>query len=389
MKKSIRVLFVLVLSSFIFLSSCSNYISSDVSSLELDLSPLELPDMIPSNQSVNIAYGGGMCEAEGFIYYIAVSGESDKNRVIARVKPDGTEKSIVSSEYSNIRNLAADSDCLYFVSTNFASSITEESEECIYALPLSGGKEKVLCKVKGCHVFRVQAYAGRVYWEESKGPYVPGRGDNQYRIVSIKGDGTDVKILTETSKPFFNFLVCDNGIYYSKETTKGSTWGGAKDNIFYMDLNGKNATKKTRGPVGHIDELFWDQDTIYFLAHSAGFEQHFYDSFFRLNKNGSSSVLLEEVGYYPQDYAINAFCGISAGVVYHFDFDQDDETFHTMNLFSYDIASKKTMLITTEDMVNPPKLQLKSIQGKLIEDGRADGMYILGNDVFFQPWELP
>ena len=330
---------------------------------------------IPANPSVNARWGGGMCEAEEFLYFVAQKGDK---QYIARIKPDGTEQVKVSQEYEDISSLTAADGYVYFL-----VGVDDYPAE-MYALPLTGGKETLVRKAKS-GIAGLQTYSNRIYWWETI-----GAGKKKYEaILSMKPDRSDLKTLVKSKRGFSFMTVYDKGIIYSGQEEKKNNLLEKTTNFYRTDLEGKNHPEKiTKSPIGDLAAVFLDEDNIYFVMQTEKNAEVF-NSFCRLNEDGTTSVILDRIAYYVESYGINAFIGISGGVVCHFEFDESDSSYRTMNLCRYEIASQKSDIITKQKMINPDKYILKSIKGKEIENAACSGLYIVGDDIYFMPRSLP
>jgi len=293
---------------------------------------------IQANESVNIAWGGYMCEADGLVYYVSRNGEKGK---IMSMKSDGSHSAAVTAnEYDDIRELTAGGDSLYF-----AASSEADDEDTIYRLPLSGGIER---KIAEGHTFSLQYANGKLYWEDYYQPLgiITSDQTTSIQIKCVNPDGSDIKTLYALKVPAgggvaFEFLATQDGLYYAVESP-----GDDHSDIYRMDPDGKNTVKLNDSELDTVDKLFYDDGQLYYLMEH--FDNGlFWDSFETLDDKGEAKTIMREVGYYPQDYGDIEYCGISGHRLYYF-----------------------------------------VLRSNIPNDG-VFGLYILGDDIYFSPYAMP
>ncbi len=252
---------------------------------------------VPANVSTNAAWGGGMCEANGEIYYV-FSGSNFKRNII-RMKQDGSNSSPVTGKYDSIRELTSDSTNLYFVTTSGPKDI-----DTLYRLPLSGGKEQ---KITDGHIRSLQNIGGKLYWEELFLPMGTVKKDQttSLQIKAINPDGSGLQTLyhstvSAVSPGTFEFVASEKGIYYAISSSNTE-----QCDIYHVDLSGKNRKKLNSQPLSNIDKLFYDQGKLYFLMQHDGngfITDLFWDSVETIDQNGNTKNVIGKIGYFPQDY---------------------------------------------------------------------------------------
>jgi hypothetical protein len=320
-----------------------------------------IPSKIPTNESTNIAWGGCMCEANGFIYY--VSGTEGKQEIV-RMEQDGSEpETVTAGEYSCLGELTSDGTYLYFVSTVLA----DDMPDTIYRLPLSGGHEEEI--VRG-HIYSLQNASGKLYWKEDYADDVP------VKIKCVNTDSSNPQTLVTLQDPdilfTIEFLIAGNMIYY----TIG--YDLEYSDLYRMDLDGGNAKKLNRSKLGLVDKLFYDQGRLYFLAEDL--EGELYDLLQTLDSKGEAVTFIKSFGYFPQDECAMEYCGISNNLFYFFDGNFD---FHQFNLKT----KRDGILFHQVEMGGSAIGTLFSIRGENIKNVGVIGLYILGNDIYFSPCE--
>jgi hypothetical protein len=360
-------------------TSATSTVSSDILSEAPENTPVvingEMSSVIPTNPSVNFAWGGYMCEAGGNVYYVSDDGKGKHSPVhIVRVSADQSQGIAVTSEYASIYGLTADDNNLYF-----AAAIYMEDADSLYALPLNGGVEKKLCDWK---FSAPQVAGGRLYWENNSDP---GLKDNITTIMCINPDGTNAQTLLSIPNPYckpFYFLATPNGLYYSCRV------GPAKDDnaLFHTDLQGKNKKQLNREKLGDIDLLFYDQNNLYFTTLNYDNGDGMYTTVNCLDKNGLKSVVIKRIDYFPQDEGIIAFFGVSANILYYFNFDNSNGGKTVMDLHSFDIERKQDKIIAKVDYEYPSEIH--SILGKTIHVYSSQGLYIVGNDLYYSFYKM-
>jgi len=341
-----------------------------------------ISDSIPTNASVNVAWGGDMCEADGNIYCISYNNSEYR---IVRLDSDGNAVPI-SEEHDIIRYLVSDGANIYFI----ASTWSNETES-LFSVPASGGEEKI---ITDGHFLFLQYVNDRLFWEDFYIPSGEIAQDQTMNITihSINPDGTEMKTLFAQEVPATSghavyFLATVDGLYYAIS-------GSDKSDIFRMDLTGDNQTKINKSPLDTVDELFYDQGVLYFLMqHFTGSgPDPFWDSMETLDKNGNVKTIIKRVGYFPQDFGCVQYCGVSNYITYYFDLPSSNGSSEHlyMNLHQYDInKGKDTIILRNVDMGDNFVASIRSIRGKNIENNGTSGMYILGNDIYFSPFALP
>ncbi len=344
-----------------------------------------IPSGIPTNVSVNTAWGGFMCEADGFIYY--VSAANDKESIV-RMEQDGSNPTTVTAgDYYYIEELTSDGAFLYFV----ASSETDDMNT-IYRLPLNGGKEQ---KVAQGYIFNLQYAKGKLYWKE----YYQPSGDmtNQTTSIQIKcvnPNGSDLQTLltlqvfAEDGVPF-EFLAIEDGLYYATESLDDDHC-----DIYRMDLSGQNSIKINSGRLETVDKLFYDEGKLYFLMqHFNGFSDiGFWDSLETLDETGETKTIVDKVGYFPQDFGDIEYCGISNSIFYYFVLNASNDTSENlfMDLHQFDLVTNRdTVILHNVEMGDQSVGILNSVRGKSIKNDGVIGLYILGNDIYFSPYAMP
>lgn len=335
---------------------------------------------IPTNTSVNVAWGGGMCEANGYIYYVFIQSsniQSSENQnpqaEIVRMNQDGSNPTVVSDKYDYINNLTADSNNLYFVGSGNA----------IFRLPFKGGKAQ---KVTDAHVRSLQNVKGKLYWIDNQ--------DADIQIKCVNTDGSDLKTLIAPTLTQFEthaeFLATETGIYYSR-TTYNTSDSSEYDDIYHTDLSGENPVKLNHDPLRSVFKLFDDQGIIYFLMQNDFAVDPFTTSVATLDKEGRTKIILNHVGYFPQDFSSVVYCGISNNVIYYFlfQFTNGSSAKILLDLHQFDINKNKDELILSGvDMGDSAVGTISSLRGKSIK-GDSIGMYILGNDVYYETFRMP
>lgn len=341
---------------------------------------------IPTNASVNVAWGGGMCEANGYVYYVSAR---DPQETIIRMNQDGSNPAVVSDGYYYIGNLTADSHNLYFASRSESNQIYT-----IYSLPLDGG---IAQKVTEGYIRELQTVNGRLYWEEYNTPtgVVSNDTTTSLQIKSVNPDGSDLKTLIDLKASAinegpFNFVATDSGIYYSKSRVSTSDYTIYSD-VYHTDLSGNNSVKLNHDPLRCIYNIYCDQGNIYFLVENDFSADRFSSSLVTLDKTGKTQIVLKHVDYFSQDFACLAYCGISDSIIYYFVFQQTNGSSANilMALHQYNISTNKDeVLLSGVDMGDSAVGTIASIHGKSIK-GDSIGMYILGNDIYFEPFQMP
>jgi hypothetical protein len=115
-----------------------------------------------------------------------------------------------------------------------------------------------------------------------------------------------------------------------------------------------------------------------------------WDSLETINNNGKIKNAVKIVGYYPQDFGVIRYCGISNNIVYYFASSSSSSEHLYMTLHQYDISHRKdTVILRNVDMGDNYVTSLRSVRGKNIKNSAIAGMYILGNDIYFEPYSLP
>jgi len=344
-------------------------------------------DVIPTNTSVNVTWGGYMCEANGFIYYIS---GSDSGYRIIRVKPDGSNSVPVTGKYDYISQLSADQTNLYFVTAN--------EMNVLYSLPLVGGKEREI--MKG-HISGLQNMEGRLYWWDSFIPSGEIQEDQTYtvKLNCANINGSELKTLFSAtvyvdSLATFDFLATKDGLYYFYGPDD------EKCNLYRLDLDGGNKKKLNHWKLKGVSQVFYDQGKIYYLKeHFNGFlvdnsSDMMWCSVESIDAKGRIKTILDKVGYYPQDFGTIAYCGISNGIIYYLDITDYDGSgdLIPMDLHRYDINAKAdTVLLNNVDMGEKAVGTIYSLHGKKInnDNNAVSGMFILCNDVYFATQYLP
>lgn len=344
-----------------------------------------IPAMIPTNDSTNVVWDGCMCEANGFIYY--VSGSEGKEKIV-RAKQDWSNPvTVTKGDYACLHELTADNANLYFVSTVNSDDIAEPMDT-IYRLPLFGGKEQ---QVAQGNVNELQNGNGMLFWVDYSGDDTPAQ------IRRINMDGSSPKTLFTAKDPDAGaeLLVAGGKIYYTDGAFVSDSDGGISiySNLYHMDLEGGKSTKIYHCSTGFIDKLFYDQGKLYFLAENV---DDLNDSLLMLDAKSKAVTLLKNVGYFPQDAGAIEFCGISNNKFYYFkdsDTDKVADTSYTAAHYYFDLhqldllTKKNTVMLSAVEMGEPAIGTLFSIRGKSIRNDGVIGFYILGNDIYFSPYE--
>lgn len=341
---------------------------------------------IPTNASVNVAWGGCMCEANGYVYYVSAR---DPQETIIRMDQDGSNPTVVTDGYYYISSLNADSNCLYFVAEAESSN-----RDTIYRLPLNGG---IVQKVTEGNISALQNLKGRLYWEDYNTPegFVTSNTETTIQIKSINPDGSDLKTLlaltvsTADEGPFY-FLATEDGIYYSTSNVSTGDYSEYSD-IYHMDLSGENLVKLNDKPLRCVQKLFYDRSKLYLLVENNYSADPFASSFVTFDQGGKAKTVLNHVGYFPQDFGCIEYCGISDGIIYYFIMQQtnDNSASILLDLHQYDINENKDVIIKSGvDMGNSAVGIIASLRGKSIK-GNSVGLYILGNDIYFEPFQMP
>lgn len=356
-------------------------------SAPLHSAPGALNQMIPTNISTNIVWGGEMCEANGMVFFITTASDSSSGKShIERMNPDGTEQTSVSDDYSYIGNLVSDNNNIYFTANTTSSY---EGANVIYSLPIAGGQ---ISEVAEGNINGLQMTKDRLYWTDCPRP--PSgeikRGQTKpLAIKSAKKDGSDLQVLFSTNVPLaiytFDFLATDAGLYYY---TQGSDYDHC--NIYCMDLEGKNTVKLNKNELNQIDKLFYDNGNLYLVIHSD--ELDFRDSVVTLDSGGNVQTIIDSIGYFPQDFSVIQYCGVSDHVFYYFELDSgtDSSKKLLMSLHQYDIKSKTDSIVKNNiEMGDSAVGTLQSARGKSIPCKGVTGFYIVGNDIYFEPFSLP
>lgn len=345
-----------------------------------------ISDNIPANASVNVAWGGRMCEAGGYIYYI-----SDRNpeKKIIRMNQDGSNQTVETNGYYYISNLTADSDNLYFAARSESSEI-----DTIYSLSLNAGTAR---KVAEGNIRELQAVNGRLYWEEYDSPtgVIGNDATTTIQIKSVNPEGSDLKMLIDIKVPAlnegpFNFVVTESGIYYSKSSVNNKDYSLYSD-VYQTDLSGENTVKLNSDLLRCVYNIFCDQGKIYFLMENDFSSDPFSSSIVTLDKEGKTQIILNHVGYFPQDFSCIEYCGISDGMIYYFDLKKttDNSANILLNFHQYNIKTHRDrILLRGVNMGDSAVGTIASIRGKSIK-GDSIGMYILGNDIYFEPFQMP
>lgn len=352
------ILFMVVL-SVIFSSGCSTR------STPLSVNaPLTNEDNIQTNQSVNLAWGGAMCEAGGLIYYCAEN--PDQTQCVMRMSPDGSNQEPFTRNYNAVYSLASDGEMLYF-----------QTDDALYRMPLSGGEAH---KIADGEFWSFQIYDGKIYCALS----------DEDILICMNSDGTEKKEIKFANS--YQFLATENGLYF----TRGNA-DGTKRDIYKSDLNGENIQRVTKKSYAFIDQIFYEQGSLYFLVpndFSGWFwadDLDFTDVVYKIDANGKQSVVLKHIGYYSQDYSTLAYCGVSGDDFYYFNFSQNasDDSVGEMDLHRYNMKNNTdAVILKNVEMVDPSPRLLRSVRGKEIDSKCTYGFYILGNDIYFMPPEL-
>lgn len=341
---------------------------------------------IPTNTSVNVAWGGGMCEANGYVYYISAR---DPQETIIRINQDGSNPTVVTDGYYYIGGLTADNNNIYFVAKAESSNTGM-----IYRLPLNGGKAQKL--IEG-NVRALQNVNGRLYWEDYNCPEGVITNDTvtTIQIKSMNPDGSDLKtpltltVPTLDEGPFY-FLAIADGIYYSTATVNTDDYSEYSD-VYHMDLSGESPAKLNNDPLRCIHKLFYDRGKLYLLVENDLSADPFSSSVVTLDQGGETKAVLNHVGYFPQDFACIEYCGISDGTIYYFTMKKTAGSSASilMNFHQYDIDKNKDVIIKRNvDMGDSSVGTIASLRGKSMK-GNSVGLYILGNDTYFAPFQMP
>jgi len=341
----------------LFLVCCLLVVSLIGSARDLFPKRVSIPSDIPTNASVNVAWGGDMCEVNGFIYYVAYG-------TIVRMNPDGCNPTPVTGEHANISQLTSDNNNLYFV----ASSGTLAT---LYRLPLSGGKEQPVAEGD---FGALQAANGKLYWKEYQ--------DTKIQINCVNPDGSELRALftqNTSDSVGFEFLVTGEGIYYA-----------ADYDLYRMDLSGNNPVKLNNKPLGSIFKLFYDRGKLYFIMDNGSYSlDSFWASLYTIDDWGNIKAITP-VGYYPQDYGEIQYCGISDNLLYYFIPTNDSYQHVWMDMYQFDLATgNETMILRHQEMGDASVGTLSSLRGKSIPNIGVVGLYILGNDIYFSTYSLP
>lgn len=341
---------------------------------------------IPTNTSVNVAWGGGMCEANGYVYYVSAR---DPQETIIRMDPDGNNPTAVTEGYYHISNLTADGNNLYFVAKAESSNTG-----IIYRLPLNGGKAQ---KVTEGNIRALQSVNGRLYWEDYTIPegIITRDTVTTIQINSIHPDGSDLQTPLALTVPTieegpFNFLATEEGIYYSTTTVNTGGYSNYSD-IYQIDLSGENAVKRNDDPLQRVYKLFYDQGRLYLLVENDLSADPFSSSVVTLDQEGKTKNVLNHVGYFPQDFSCIEYCGISNNIIYYFTMRHTNGSSANilLDLHQYDIDENKDEIIKSNvDLGDASVGTIASLRGKRMK-GNSVGMYILGNDIYFEPFPMP
>lgn len=376
-----RKLLIIVFSVFLSISMSGCTSRQDYAETGISVS-----SDIPTNASVNVAWGGCMCEANGYVYYVSAR---DPQETIIRMDQDGSNPTVVTDGYYYISSLNADSNSLYFVAEAESSN-----RDTIYRLPLNGGKVQ---KVTEGNISALQNLKGRLYWDDYNTPegFVTSNTETTIQIKSINPDGSDLKTLlaltvsTTDEGPFY-FLATEDGIYYSTSNVSTGDYSEYSD-IYHMDLSGENLVKLNDKPLRCVQKLFYDRSKIYLLVENNYSADPFASSFVTFDQGGKAKTVLNHVGYFPQDFGCIEYCGISDGIIYYFIMQQtnDNSASILLDLHQYDINENKDVIIKSGvDMGNSAVGIIASLRGKSIK-GNSVGLYILGNDIYFEPFQMP
>ena len=115
-----------------------------------------------------------MCAADGWIYYVAMTPETDKYSTIGKMRMDGTEQQTLTEGPDTAPDiLLANDGWLYFINSDDRATI--------YKLRTGDGSQ--LSRVGGIHSTQVQIHDGWIYWIQY---------DN-YTLHRMRLDGTDLQ----------------------------------------------------------------------------------------------------------------------------------------------------------------------------------------------------
>ena len=333
--------------------------------------PLTDKDNIETSQSVNFAWGGKMCEFGGFIYYCAEN--PNTSQCVMRMRPDGSNKESFSDNYESIYSLTIDNEALYIL-----------TEDALHSMPLSGGAAR---KIADGNFYDLQIYDGKIYCTTADEYNEDGELVNEKTILlRMNPDGTEQEKLIFPLESY-RFLATENGLYFVSGEYE-------RQNIYKSDLNGKNIGRVTKKNYESIDQIFYEQGSLYFLVPndaSGGFADNldFTDRVYKIDANGKQSTVLQSIGFFEQDYGTVAYCGVTGDDFYHFEFTENGSV-GEMDLHRYNMKNKTDAVILKRvQMIEPPPTVLRSARGKEIDTKGAYGFYILGNDIYFLPPELP
>lgn len=300
-----------------------------------------------------------MCEVNGVLYY--VSGSNDKQKIM-RVEQDGSSPAAVTDEHPYISQMTTDGTNLFFVS---AVDHYYDSKGTIYKLPLQGGAEVTV--VQG-NIHDLQYAKGKLYWY-----------DDGQTVNCINEDGSNAKRLYSSGTQWLRLLIGDDTIYCAASTTDSC-------DIYQMELDGKHIIKLNTGNVEKVDKLFYDRDQLYLLAEQpdgADPKVHSVETALQiLDGKGTAVTLMKNVPYFPQDWGVMRYCGLSNGIFYY--------VYGDVNLDLHEIdlnSNRDTVIFSGGDMRDFGTLV--SVRGKKMKnvDG-VRGLYILGNDIYFSMYNL-
>jgi hypothetical protein len=351
---------------------------TETAPLETATAPIEMgsiPPEIPVNESVNVAWGGSMCQAKGSIYYVSAVNNQWK---IIRMTQDGNKPTAITTGQKHpINELTSGDGYLYFVSSSFNNDYETDT---IYRLPLQGGKaQKVIEQV---NVFSLQFANGKLYLgEASQTP-----DDTAYQIKCVNSDGSGLKTLISLQSADFcevELYVAGGKIYYSSGEV--DTDIDMYSDIYCTDLDGKNAVQLNSGKLGPVDSLFYDQGKLYFLVEQADPDDALSldpltDKLETLDEKGNEILLVKNVGYFPQDECSLEYCGISNNVFYYFTY--GDSAYFDLHKYNL-ITQSHTIILQNVDLFSAGTLL--TVHGKRISNAGVSGLYILGNDIYFSP----
>jgi hypothetical protein len=343
---------------------------------------IPIPKEIPANASVNTSWNGDMCEASGFVYYVS---DSDSKAKIVRMNQDGSNPTpVTTGEYKYIHELTSDGAYLYFVSSAGPIELEMDKIDTIYRLPLSGGSEQ---EVTQGYVFGLQTAKGKLYWAEDH----TQSGVTSRKINCVNSDGSDLQSILSVppgSTDSLDFLIAGENIYYTTGLIDTNNNYSISDDIFRMGLDGRNIVKLNSGKLDAVCALYFDQGKLYFLMERFNGDPAVGSSLEELDEKGTAIKLVDQVGYYSQDYYTNAFCGITNNVFYYFSLQHTDvNADHIyMDFHQFDLATKKDIVLLHHiEMGYPAVGTLTSVRGKSIGNNGVSGLYILGNDIYFSP----